>query len=36
MNISFGFGGDECINGGWLAGVDLNFYTVFDLVQQPQ
>jgi len=35
MKISFGFGGYVCINGRQLGGVDLYFYTVFDLMQHP-
>jgi len=34
MNISFGFGGDECINGGYVTSVDLYFCTVLEFVQQ--
>jgi hypothetical protein len=36
MSISFGFGGNECINGRHASGVDLYFYTVFGFAQQPQ
>jgi len=33
MKISFGFGGDECINERLGFSVDLYFYTAFDLMQ---
>jgi hypothetical protein len=36
MRISFGFGGNECINGRYANSVDLYFYTVFDFAQHPQ
>jgi len=36
MNISFGFGGYECINERHAGSVDLYFYTVFDFLQHPQ
>jgi hypothetical protein len=35
MKISFGFGGNECINGRRASSVDLYFYTVFDFLQHP-
>jgi hypothetical protein len=36
MKISFGFGGNECINGRCASSVDLYFYTVVDFLQQPR
>jgi len=33
MKISFGFGGNVCINDRAVYGVDLYFYTVFDFMQ---
>jgi hypothetical protein len=36
MKISFGFGGDKCINERQVSGVDLYFYTVFVFMQHPQ
>jgi len=35
MNISFGFGGNECIDERQLSGVYLYFYTVLDFMQHP-
>jgi len=33
MKISFGFGGNNRINGRYATSVDLYFYTVFDFLQ---
>jgi len=34
MNISFGFGGNECFIERRVSGAHLYFYTVFDFAQQ--